>query len=186
MSMSWSQKIFLQINSEVGKYAWLDWLMKFSAHWLLYIYMFLIAVWGVMALPPDEFKLFVKLLLTAVFLGNIISWSLALVWRHPRPIEEFPDIKEIVLPLQTFRSFPSLHTMMSFIFLFLSILSGAGLSWIILFFVMSLFVSTSRVYVGVHYPRDIIGGIVFALLLSLVAFWLLENISQPAYNLFFH
>ena len=171
--MSWSKKIFLQINSEVGKHAWLDSLMKFSAHWLLYVYMFLIAVWGVTALSPVEFKLFVKLLLTAVFLGNIISWFLALVWRHPRPIEEFPDIKEIVLPMQTFRSFPSLHTMMSFIFLFLSILSGVGIFWAIVFFIISLFISLSRVYVGVHYPRDIFGGIIFALGLSLVVFWLL-------------
>ena len=184
MELSWSKKLFLRINAEVGKRVWLDKTMKFCAHWLIYLYCLAILVWGVAVLLPIEFKEFIKLLLTAVVLGNIVSWVLAVVWQHPRPIEELPDIKEIVLPLQTFRSFPSIHTMMSFIFLFLAILSGVGILLCGIFFVVSVIIATARVYVGVHYPRDILGGIFFALVLSLLVFWLLENISQPVYVFF--
>ncbi|HBU07531.1 MAG TPA: hypothetical protein DEB09_05640 [Candidatus Magasanikbacteria bacterium] len=181
MNLSWSQKLFLRINAEIGKRIWLDKIMKLVAHWLIYLYFFIVLVWGVIVLTPVELKLFIKLLLTVVALSNIIVWLLAVVWRHPRPIEELPNVKEIVLPLQTFRSFPSIHTMMSFTFLFLTILSGIGILGIIIFFIISVIIATARVYVGVHYPRDIIGGIFFALFFSVIVFWLLENVSQPVY-----
>lgn len=181
MSLSWSQKIFLRINQGIGQHAWLDRLMKFSAQWLLYLYFFVVLAWGVAVLAPQDFKLFIKLLLTAFALGNIVSWLLAFVWHHPRPIEELPNVKEVVLPMQTFRSFPSLHTMMSFICLFLAILSGAGVLAGTMFFIISVVVALSRVYVGVHYPRDVFGGIFFALFFSLTVFWFLENVSQPVY-----
>ena len=49
---------------------------------------------------------------------------------------------------------------------------------------MASLIAFSRIYVGVHYPRDIIGGIFFAIFFVFISFKLLENITQPLYNFF--
>ncbi len=48
--------------------------------------------------------------------------------------------------------------------------------WLMLFW--AAIVSYSRVYVGVHYPGDIIGGAVLGSLVGLFVFWLMKILNQ--------
>lgn len=167
MKLSWSHKLFLKINAHVGKRPWLDAFMKFSAKWLIFVMIVLTAVaeeWyrGIFS---------VALLGAMIFVGLIASWLIAWFWRHPRPIVEIPETKELITPLSHWKTFPSDHTLVAFIIAFFYLFSPPRWSLIsVVVLIMACIVSVSRVYVGVHYPRDIVGGIVLALCLYIGLF----------------
>lgn len=184
MKLSWSQKLFLQINSLVGKSKWRDRFMFFCAQYLIYVLIFLVLWVGIVILPAPNFKDMIKLLMTALAFDVAISWLLATVWEHKRPIVELAEVKELLKPMQVWKSFPSDHTSISFIFALIGILSGCGLIWGVIFILIASSIAFSRIYVAVHYPRDIVGGIIFAFVFVFLSFELLENVTQPLYNYF--
>jgi len=53
-------------------------------------------------------------------------------------------------------------------------------SWLL--FVWAAFVAYSRIYVGVHYPGDIITGAVVGMVIGWFCFWLANLISRRMYN----
>ena len=160
MKLSWSHKLFLCINAQIGKRPLLDRFMVFCARWLIFILLAVVAVEGWRWEDAYEtyewvawFFLFVMIVLA---LG--MNWLIALFWKRPRPQAEFPEeVKTLVRAYQTFKTFPSDHTTIATI---LAIASVFVSSWYPLLIFGSILVAVSRVYVGLHYPRDIIGGIV--------------------------
>ena len=102
-------------------------------------------------------------------------------WRHPRVYTEFTTTKVLIRPLFDWKSFPSDHAFLSFVFsgsliffdngyvghgeisLFIILVS-------IVLTIMAIVIGFSRIVVGVHYPRDILGGIA----LAYICLWLLE------------
>jgi len=181
--MSWSQKLFLKINSFVGKNKLLDQFMTFCGHTLIYFLGFGILLWGALQMEAPLFKLYVKFLLSAVAGSFCLSWILAFIFRKHRPIIEWPNIKTLIHPMQNWKSFPSDHTAMSFIFIFVAMVFGVPVWLLSVGFIMALIISFARIYVGVHYPRDILGGIALACFVIICADWILQNVTQPLYEL---
>ncbi|PIZ94715.1 MAG: hypothetical protein COX81_02815 [Candidatus Magasanikbacteria bacterium CG_4_10_14_0_2_um_filter_37_12] len=183
--LSWSHKLFIKINKEVGHRLWLDNLMFFCAHWLIYILGIIVLGWGAFVLNDTSAILFdylIKLLLTAILLAEVVSYSVAILWRHSRPVVEFPEIKLLLHTNQTWKSFPSDHTVISFILaLVVSLLVGFNL-FVVILLIMASLVAMGRVYVGVHYPRDILGGIFLAMVFAYFSPFLLNNFSQPIFS----
>jgi len=185
MKLSWSHKLFFLINAQIGKRSWLDKLMYFCASWLIYVLGAVILVWGTFFLGsynPSTFILFFKLLLTSIICGIGLCYVFAVLWRHPRPIREFPQTKLLLHTIETWKTFPSDHTTISFIFAFITIIVGVPVLFGILLVLLASLVAVGRIYVGVHYPRDIAGGIVVAFVFALLAKWLLNNVTQPMYD----
>lgn len=180
--MSLNQKFFLKINAQVGMSAFFDRLMIVSARWLIYVLLFAVLLWGEIALEPIAFKQFIKFFLTSAAGAIITSWIIALLFRHHRPVTEFPEIKTLVHPLQNWKSFPSDHTAMSMIFALLASLFGASAWFVIAAVVSAVLVAFGRIYVGVHYPRDIVAGWFLAVFYVYTAGWWLANFTQPIYD----
>lgn len=188
MNLSWSHKLFLKINAQIGKNKIFDRVMYFCAHGLLYILGLLVMSWGAFVLVgvsehPITFTIMAKIFITALVFAEIFSYGLALIWRHPRPIIQFPDIKLLLHPIENWKSFPSDHTIVAVILASLTIMSGVHLFFGILLIIIALLIMCGRVYVGVHYPRDIIGGIIVGLFFSFTALWLLLHVTQPLYDM---
>jgi len=185
MKLSWSQKLFLKLNSRIGKSKIFDGLMYFCAVFLIYILGGMVLGWGAFILfdeDPSKFVLLIKLLLTVHIFAIGLSYLQAAFWRHPRPVVDFSDIKRIFRTIETWKSFPSDHMTISCSFAFVAVLVGAPLLFGIVLVSMALLVGFARVYCGVHYPRDIVGGAVWAFLFTWISPWLLENVAQPVYS----
>ena len=185
MKLSWSHKLFLRVNAHIGKSKIFDRLAYFCAIFLIYILGALVLGWGAFILfdsQPAQFDLLIKLLLTAHLFAIGISYIMAFVWPHRRPRAELENINMIFKTIETWKSFPSDHTTISFLFAFIAIIVGAPLWFGILLIVLASTVGSARVYCGVHYPRDILGGVVWAGIMAFASPWLLTHITQPIYN----
>ena len=157
MHLSWSHKLFLRINAQVGKRRWLDLFMIFCARRLIYL---IVVTWGVLIYHISKGKWWVHILATVFTCGfaYLASVVIGIVWRHRRPEMELPNVRTIVKTITTWKSFPSDHTIFAVCIALLAVYFSSHLIAFLLL-LAALLVAISRVYVGVHYPRDIIGGI---------------------------
>lgn len=87
-----------------------------------------------------------------------------------RPYEKY-DIKPIFPKKTEGLSFPSRHTasaaVIAMTFLFINPIFGA------VFLAISALIAVSRVFAGVHFPRDVIAGFLYAVILSAIFFYVL-------------
>lgn len=181
MHLSWSHKLFLKINAHAGKRPWLDVLMIFCAKWLIFVmaivwWLSLVAVdWskGSDYYGPRLWELSVVYLGIEIVLALVVSYIIGFLWKHSRPIVEFPEIKELFKPLTTWKSFPSDHALIAFLIALDSMIVGMrldeySLQWGIVLLISALFVAMGRIYAGVHYPRDVVSSFALALVFFLL------------------
>ncbi len=80
-----------------------------------------------------------------------------------RPCNRFPDI-ELLIQKPSSPSFPSGHTMVAFAAAMMLYYFNKRLG--VACFVLAFLIAFSRLYLFVHYPTDILGGILFGVLSS--------------------
>jgi undecaprenyl-diphosphatase len=124
--------------------------------------------WGVFALT-----------VIAVALADWSAMGLKALFDRPRPPLRYAEPKTLVaIPHDA--SFPSGHAATSFAAA--TMLSFAFPRLAPVLCVLAAAVGFSRVYVGVHYPLDVIGGAVLGALIAVVLKLLVNRRAQPRLN----
>jgi undecaprenyl-diphosphatase len=100
----------------------------------------------------------------AVAVADWFAIGLKAVFDVERPSARYSEPKTLV-PAPHDGSFPSGHAATSFAAA--TVLSIARPRWAPAFYLLALAIGFSRVYVGVHYPLDIVGGAVLGIVVAI-------------------
>jgi len=117
----------------------------------------------------------IVLVVSIILIDLFNSYPLKFLFARTRPCNVLLDVRTLV-PTSTSYSFPSSHA--TNIFALATILSNKYRSFRFYFFSIALVVGISRIYVGVHYPFDVLAGAAVGTLCGLGALKLEKYITS--------
>lgn len=150
-------KLFFDIYNLSGKNPYLDAFMVFAAQDFIIIAIIIALIIFIQGGIREK-----KAFIFAVFalgISVIIVEFIRIFYIEPRPYITHPI--NPLIQLGQIASFPSTHTSTISTIAFSFWFYRANFSWF--FIAVTLLIGFSRVFIGVHYPIDIIGGIITGL-----------------------
>ncbi|MCX7909068.1 MAG: phosphatase PAP2 family protein [Ignavibacteria bacterium] len=156
-------KILLFINKGIANplFDKLFVLLTIQEHWYI---VYSILIYFLLTKFQWKGRIFLVVLLVAIFVADQLSSNVIkeLVGRI-RPCHTLQDLR-LLVPCGGGKSFPSSHAVNNFAFAIL--LSYFFQQYKIHFLVLASLVSLSRIYVGVHYPSDVIAGAIIGIIIG--------------------
>jgi undecaprenyl-diphosphatase len=150
--------IFQKINGLAGKAVCLDGLGIFFAEYFGYALVFILFLF-LLKDCKKYWQLTAKALAAAIF-ARIIVELVRFVWEKPRPFLE--NNVNLLVSHEASGSFPSGHA--SFFFALGTVVFLHNKKLGILFLTSSFLIGISRIFVGVHWPSDILVGAILGVL----------------------
>ena len=174
--MGADRALFLHINGWAGQIRPLDWALSAVANdYLVPVVLSLFLLWLWFASPGTR-RVPLALLagVAALGLGDAVIKLMNFIYYRPRPFTDLPVRLIFYRPIDS--SFPSNGTAVAFI-LATAVFLGNRKTGVIALVIASLY-GFSRVYVGIHYPLDVLGGAVIGILIS-YGVWRLLPCLEP-------
>lgn len=161
--------IFRTINNLAGKSVCLDSLGIFLADRFCYVLLGILILFLL-----KNYKKYRSMVIKA-FAAGIIAWFfiaelVKFLWVRPRPFVE--NQVNLLLPHEADGSFPSGHA--SFFFALSTVVYLYNKKVGILFFIARALISISRVFVGIHWPTDILAGAIAGIFVG----WLVNKVAR--------
>lgn len=156
---------FQMLHSLFGKSRLLDGFSIFLADTLTYLLVFgLFLILWLFASGKRRWLLAAELLLAYIFSRWIVTAWIHFFVHTQRPFEAL-GFTPPFMPL-TESSFPSAH--MTSLFALVPVLYALNKRWGLIYGALAFFVGAARIVIGVHWPLDIIGGILIGLVCGIL------------------
>lgn len=146
----------------------LDKLMIFGSEYLIYLMIILMIVLSIRKGIKNKKALLLALL--AIPISVLLIKAIHIFFVEQRPFVQY-HLSPIIAQ-KTDASFPSRHATISAVIAFAYTYFKS--KWAPLFLLLMLWVGSSRIFVGVHFPIDIIGGFVVAAISLAIALFLIK------------
>ena len=175
---NWDRELFIYLNSKHTP--WLDPAMYFLSDYSFWIITCIIVMAYMIYSNRSTGKTAAIFIFVSVGLNFLINRIIKLFVMRPRPGAD-PLLHDIAWQLETVgrsSSFYSGHASCSFSLALFASLYFKNDYFTIAIFLWAIIVSYSRIYVGKHYPIDIIVGIFFGLITGYIAFWLFKKYDK--------
>ena len=159
------ERVFHFVNQELS-HPVLDQIMVFVSGKL--IWLFLALIWFFYMLYKRHWLNVKKGLLVAASLGvaDLVAFNLLKPYfGRPRPCKILSDV-HFIDGCGGFFSFPSNHATNAFVVAFMLTSLAGKLRWSVMMYTLAVIIGFSRVYLGVHYPGDIVAGFFFGSLIG--------------------
>lgn len=168
--------LFQQINQLVFKYIWLDTLAIFFAKSFGYIVVLLLLLFLIKNLKK-YWQMVTLAILSGIFARFIVVSIIRWLLERSRPFVE--NHVNLLVDHVNQSAFPSGHA--AFFFAVSTVVYLYNKKAGILFFIAGFLISISRVFVGIHWPSDILAGAlvgIFSALLILLSFRKFSSVAK--------
>jgi len=153
--MTLDTNLFFLLNSLAGRSPVLDLLIVFCAQYLAYL---LVAAFLILAYRTRNRVLFWVPLISALIARLGITELIRFFYHRPRPFMVYP-VQQLLS--DSAWSFPSGHA--TFFFALSTGVYFYNKKWGIAFFLATILITVARVIAAVHYPSDILGGMLIGI-----------------------
>lgn len=162
--------LFIKIHNLVGLNHWVDLLMIFLAQYLPYL---LVLVWLIYSwFHRDQWmKIFVIPFLAAGVARVVVVTAIRFFYHHLRPVSVL-NFTPLITP-DNYYSFPSGHASVFFAMATALYFYNRRIGTV--FLVGALLNGLARIYVGVHWPFDILGGIITGISVAFLIRYLVKK-----------
>ncbi|MEY8350644.1 undecaprenyl-diphosphatase [Bacillus cereus] len=173
--MSFSQfniDAFRWINDLGKQYSSLNPIMVFVAEYMLYVLVLGVLIYWFTRNNKNRMMIIQGGL--AFIVAEIIGKIVGQFYSHHQPFAVLPNVNQLV-EHEIDNSFPSDHTILFFsicVSIWL-VRKKEGWFWLMLAFCVAI----SRIWVGVHYPIDVVTGALVGIISSLFVYWVAPKIS---------
>lgn len=170
------RELFLELNSSFHN-PWLDQLMMFLSTTTAWIPLYLFLLYLIIRnYRKQTWMVLLAIALTILLADQITSTFMKPFFERLRPSHE-PDLREMVTIVDQYRGgkygFASSHAANTFgVATLMWLVLKMYRPWIALLFLWTAFVGYTRIYLGVHYPADILVGFFVGFLSALASYFL--------------